>query len=78
MIDWLRDLPSQPLRLGLPVSENNPPAAGRPAVRPFYSNFDWLNYGLILLVNQCHTCRNPISFVHNEKTGTLEILYLKT
>jgi hypothetical protein len=25
---------------------------GRPAaVRPFYYNFDWLNYGLILLVN---------------------------
>jgi hypothetical protein len=22
-----------------------------PAVRPFYSNFDWLDYGLILLVN---------------------------
>jgi hypothetical protein len=29
----------------------NPPAAGRPAVRPFYSNFDWLDYGLILLFN---------------------------
>jgi hypothetical protein len=26
-----------------------PPAAA--AVRPFYSNFDWLDYGLILLVN---------------------------
>jgi hypothetical protein len=29
----------------------NPPAAAAAAVRPFYSNFDWLDYGLILLVN---------------------------
>ncbi len=31
----------------------NPPAAA--AVRPSYSNFDWLDYGLILLVNLCRT-----------------------
>jgi hypothetical protein len=28
-----------------------PPPAAAAAVRPFYSNFDWLDYGLILLVN---------------------------
>jgi hypothetical protein len=28
----------------------NPPAAAAAAVQPFYSSFDWLDYGLILLV----------------------------
>jgi hypothetical protein len=28
-----------------------PPPAAAATVRPFYSNFDWLDYGLILLVN---------------------------
>jgi hypothetical protein len=27
------------------------PPATAAAVKPFYSNFDWLDYGLILLVN---------------------------
>jgi hypothetical protein len=31
------------------IRRRPPPAAA--AVRPFYSNFDWLDYGLILLVN---------------------------
>jgi hypothetical protein len=44
---------SQHSLLGLPVSEELilQPPAGLPAVRLFYSSFDWLDYGLILLVN---------------------------
>jgi hypothetical protein len=43
-----------------PRINSPPPAAGRrpPAAagrRSFYSNFDWLDYGLILLVDQCRT-----------------------
>jgi hypothetical protein len=43
--------PSMPLGLaGLQeLIRHRPPTAA--AGRPFYSNFDWLDYGLILLVN---------------------------
>jgi hypothetical protein len=47
----VRYIPACPLGLAgrrESIRRRPPPAA---AVRPFYSNFDWLDYGLILLVN---------------------------